>query len=132
MCELAQVNSMRVFISPQIDLREMFGSSFGKSLSGVVVSNQARYLAAVAQLRTPGGHDPSASWAHPLKYSNYERWAAGPITPRGSDTLCCVLSPKHTPPPPPPPFPPGLNPPHIRPRSCPGVCTYATALWNLE
>ena len=68
-----QANGMRVFLSPRKDLREMLGSSFGKSLSGVTVSTEGKWKTAVAQLRTAAGHDPSACWAVPVMWNQYER-----------------------------------------------------------
>lgn len=68
-----QVNAIRLFLSPRKDLREMVGESYGKSLSGITVSSRLRYDAAVAQLRTPEGHDPAARWANPINWIMYER-----------------------------------------------------------
>lgn len=68
-----QVNSIRVFLAPQKDLREGVGNSFGKSLSGKTVSSLAAYDAAVAELRTSAGHDPAATWADPVNWLMYDR-----------------------------------------------------------
>lgn len=70
---MLQVNAVRLFLTPRTDLQEMVGATFGRDLNGAVVSTQARYLAAIKVLRTPKGHDPSASWPNPILWSQYER-----------------------------------------------------------
>jgi hypothetical protein len=46
-------------------------SRWGKDLNGVVINSAASFNAAVAQMRTPAGHNPSStSWA------NTPQWAA--------------------------------------------------------
>ena len=69
----AQVNIVRIFLSPKIDLREMVGAGFGRDLNNAAVSSRVRYLAAVQLLRMPRGQDPAAAWANPVKWSEYER-----------------------------------------------------------
>lgn len=74
------VNGARVFLT------SLWGSSlysfsassttskWGKSLSGTSVTDLATFQAAVAELRTPAGHDPTAtgSWAYPVRFDKFD------------------------------------------------------------
>jgi hypothetical protein len=50
--------------------------NYGKDLNGNLVSNWVQWQAAVALLRTPAGHDPSASWANPARWMQVEQTLA--------------------------------------------------------
>lgn len=66
------VNSARVFLTATwgLSLESWVGSSrWGQSLSGSPVTDEASFQAAVAELRTPAGHDPAlvSRFANPVK-----------------------------------------------------------------
>lgn len=79
-----EVNSFRLFLAPRNDLRAAVGDSFGKSLSGVVVSSLNQFDAAIAELRTPAGHNPNAKWANPIQWGIYEGGLSGNKGPLGN------------------------------------------------
>lgn len=65
------MNAARVFINSVSDLRTFIGNaSWGKDLKGQLVTNRATFLSAIADLRTPNGKNPSASWANPVRWND--------------------------------------------------------------
>lgn len=74
------VNGARVFLTSLwgSSLETFVGGStkWGKSLSGASVTDLASFQAAVAELRSPNGHDPSpaavALWTNPVRWSRFD------------------------------------------------------------
>ena len=59
--------------------------TWGASLNNTAVTNSASFVAAIAALRSPAGHSPSASWPRPAQWAAVETTLA--TTGSGSDAL---------------------------------------------
>jgi hypothetical protein len=65
-------SAARLFPASRLPWANVTGTSYGLSLSGVAVGTQDQWLAAVAELRTPEGHDPAnTAWAQPIQWADY-------------------------------------------------------------
>jgi hypothetical protein len=63
------VNAARFFVNPIFNIKSFVGSIWGNDLNNNTISNLTEFYAAIAQLRTPNGRNPSYPWPNPLKWT---------------------------------------------------------------
>ncbi len=61
--------------------------NWGKSLTGALVSSYSDFVAAVAEVRTPAGHDPNATWSNAAHWLKVESILATTDTSEPSEEI---------------------------------------------
>ena len=84
------VNGVRIFLTSlwgsSLETFAGGSTSWGKSLSGTPVTNLTSFQSAVAQLRTPNGHNPSSvgQFRNPVQWAKFETKGATTDTTSGA------------------------------------------------
>lgn len=81
------MSNLRSFAAPA-------GTTYGNSLDNTAVTTQAAFTAAIAALRSPAGHTPSASasWLNPPRWSAFDAMMANTQTTAGGASMATEVA----------------------------------------